>query len=47
MTDIDDTQFVDGNERKTYGLKYMFDGIQQAFVSKSTGVYTVMDFKLQ
>lgn len=47
MTDIDDTQFIDGNERKTYGLKYMFDGIQQAFVSKSTGVYTVMDFKLQ
>ena len=47
MTDIDDTQFEDGNERKTYGLKYMFDGIQQAFVSRSTGVYTVMDFKLQ
>ncbi len=47
MTDIDDTRFIDGNERKTYGLKYMFDGIQQAFVSKSTGVYTVMDFKLQ
>ena len=46
MTDLNDAQFVDGNDRKTYGLKYMFDGIQQAFVSRSSGVYTVMDFKL-
>lgn len=46
LTDDDDSSFTDENNRKTYGLKYMIDGIQQAFEAKSSGDYTVMDFKL-
>lgn len=46
FTDDDDSNFTDANQRKTYGLKYMFDGIQQAFTARSNGIYAVMDFKI-
>ena len=46
LTDDDDSVFTDENNRKTYGLKYMIDGVQQAFEAKSSGDYAVMDFKL-
>ena len=46
LTDEDDTSFTDANQNKTYGLKYMIDGVQQAFTAKAPGVYTVMDINL-
>ena len=46
LTDEDDTSFTDANQNKTYGLKYMIDGVQQAFTAKASGVYTVMDINL-
>lgn len=46
LTDSDDSTLTSENSKKTYGLKYMIDGVQQAFVAKTSGVYTVMDFKL-
>lgn len=46
LTDEDDSTFDNDNSMKTYGLKYMIDGVQQAFAAKTSGVYTVMDFKL-
>ncbi len=46
FTDEDDTELNENNCHKTYGLKYMFDGIQQAFTAKWDGIYTEMNIKL-
>lgn len=43
MTDYDDRTFNKDNEQKTYGLKYIFDGIDQAFSAKTGSTYTSMD----
>ena len=43
MTDLDDRNFDNGNEMKTYGLRYIFDGIKQAYSAKIGDTYTSID----
>lgn len=47
MTDLDDRSFNSGNERKTYGLKYIFDGITSAFTGKCGSFYTSMNIDVE
>lgn len=42
LTDDDDRSFNSENERKTYGLEYIFNGIQQAFTAHDSNPYTRM-----
>lgn len=42
LTDEDDRSFDSENERKTYGLEYIFNGIQQAFTAHDSNPYTKM-----
>ena len=43
LTDNDDRNFNQGNEMKTYGLRYIFEGIEQAYETKVGKVYTSLD----
>ncbi len=47
MTDNDDRTLDASHCHKTYGLKYMFDGINAAFNAKTKCEYTKMIIKLQ
>lgn len=47
MTDLDDRTFDNGNEKKTYGLHYIFDGILQAYSAKVGDVYTALDITVK
>lgn len=47
MSDDDDRNFNQGNEMKTYGLRYIFDGIEQAYETKVGKVYTSFDIKVE
>lgn len=47
MTDLDDRTFDNGNEKKTYGLHFIFDGIHQAYSAKVGDVYTSLDITVQ
>ena len=42
LTDDDDRSFNGENEMKTYGLEYIFNGIQQAFTAHDSNPYTRM-----
>lgn len=45
-SDLDDTSFSEDNEGKTYGLKYLFNGIQQAFTARSDNHYLTMNITI-
>ena len=47
MSDDDDRNFNQGNEMKTYGLRYIFEGIEQAYETKVGKVYTSLDIKVE
>ena len=47
MSDDDDRNFNQGNEMKTYGLRYIFEGIEQAYEAKVGKVYTSLDIKVE
>lgn len=47
LTDMDDSEFSDDNCLKTYGLQYIFDGIQQAYIAKSSDTYTTININIQ
>lgn len=42
LTDDDDSYFNGDNDKKTYGLEYIFNGIQQAFTANDSNPYTKM-----
>lgn len=45
-SDSDDSELTEENSRKTYGLKYIFEGIEQAFNASGITEYTEFQFKL-
>lgn len=47
MTDFDDSVLTAENVGKTYGLQYMFDGIQQAFTAGTSNNYLRMKFNIK
>lgn len=47
LTDDDDSYFDGTNEMKTYGLEYIFNGIQQAFTAHDLNPYTTMIFNIK
>ncbi len=46
-TDDNDTDLTDSNSRKTYGLKYLFDGVHQGLTARTSGIYTEMNVNLK
>lgn len=46
-TDDNDIELNDLNSRKTYGLKYLINGVQQGLTAISSDVYTEMNVKLK
>lgn len=47
LTDDDDSFFNGTNDMKTYGLEYIFNGIQQAFTAHDSNPYTTMIFNIK
>lgn len=47
MTDDDDTTLDDTNKMKTYGLKYLLDGVQQGITARNSGYYMNMIVNLK
>lgn len=47
LTDDDDRFFNSENEMKTYGLEYIFNGIQQAFTAHDSNPYTRMTINIK
>lgn len=47
LSDDDDSYFDGSNDAKTYGLEYIFNGIQQAFTAHDTNPYTTMIFNIK
>ena len=47
LTDMDDTSLTEENRMKTYGLKYIFDGITEAFIAKKAEVYATMSINIK
>lgn len=47
LTDDDDRSFNGDNDKKTYGLEYIFNGIQQAFTAHDSNPYTTMIFNIK
>jgi hypothetical protein len=45
--DDNDIELTDLNNRKTYGLKYLFNGVQQGLTARSSGIYTEMNINLK
>ena len=47
LTDDDDSSFNGDNDKKTYGLEYIFNGIQQAFTAHDSNPYARMIFNIK
>lgn len=47
MTDDDDATLDDTNKMKTYGLKYLLDGVQQGITARNSGYYMNMIVNLK
>lgn len=47
MTDDDDTQLTELNCNKTYGLKYLLNGVQQGLTARGSGYYMNMIVNLK
>ena len=47
MTDDEDTQLTELNCNKTYGLKYLLNGVQQGLTARGSGYYMNMIVNLK